>query len=521
MGVLKPNSTNYQHSWEPNLSDLHVAMDYNSGGQPMLRVSPGEAGSGTVSAFGEPYAISIVPVIQLDAIYGFDALQMQQYSGSGGAVTYPNSTFRCSTSSTAGSYAVVRSRRFIRYRPGQGAMARAAVMYGTPASDTVQRWGMHNQEQGYSFGYNGTQFGILHSYGGKAHIETFTLASYSGLAQNFTFVLNGVSYVVAITAGQSTAGVCAQIARATFAGWSVEATDSQVIFLSDAVAPQSGTFSFTASGTASGTLTQTRAGVTPTNSWTYQTDWNIDPCDGTGESTVHIDWSKFNVLQIQMQWLGAGAVTFSIQNPNSGQMMPIHRQLWSNYQTTLHLEDPNLKITCAAYSLGSTTPVTLTIGSWMGAVEGTYESVYYPRSRGVIKKTLTQDVVHHLISIKNPIVEGGKINTREIRIQDISAAVDSTDPVIFYFFIETALTTGNHIWNPLPNAISDYSIETGTFSLTTDTAIAGFTVGVDGSGQFDLTRYNVKLAPGMICSVAAYSESSVAKISANLVWSKD
>jgi hypothetical protein len=379
---------------------------------------------------------------------------------------------------------------------------------------------MHNQEQGYSFGYNGTQFGILHSYGGKAHIQTFTLASYTG-AQDFTFVLNGVTTVVAISAGQTTAGVCAQIARATFAGWQAEASDGQVVFLSDSVAPQNGAFSFAASGTASGTLTQTRAGVAPTQEWTYQTDWNIDPCDGTGESTINLDFQKFNIFQIQMQWLGAGAVTFSIQNPSTGQMMPIHRQLWANNESTLHVEDPNFKITCAAYSLGGTTPVALTVGSWMGAVEGTYESIYYPRSRGVIKKTLTQDTVHHLISIKNPLVENGKINTREIRVQDLSAAVDSTDPVIFYMFIDTALTTGNHIWNPLPNDISDYSTETGTFSLATDTAIAGFTAGVDGSGQFDLNKYNVKLPPGMTVSLAAYSESQVAKISAQLVWSKD
>jgi hypothetical protein len=35
---MNPNSTNYQHSWEPNVSDLHTAMDYLSTGEPALRV---------------------------------------------------------------------------------------------------------------------------------------------------------------------------------------------------------------------------------------------------------------------------------------------------------------------------------------------------------------------------------------------------------------------------------------------------------------------------------------------------
>ena len=38
MGVLDPNSTNYVHSNEPNLLNIHKAMEYNALGQPVLRV---------------------------------------------------------------------------------------------------------------------------------------------------------------------------------------------------------------------------------------------------------------------------------------------------------------------------------------------------------------------------------------------------------------------------------------------------------------------------------------------------
>lgn len=37
MPILNPNSTNYSHTSEPNTSDLHMAMEYNAGGQPFLR----------------------------------------------------------------------------------------------------------------------------------------------------------------------------------------------------------------------------------------------------------------------------------------------------------------------------------------------------------------------------------------------------------------------------------------------------------------------------------------------------
>jgi hypothetical protein len=39
MPILNPNSTNYVHGSEPNTSDLTMAMDYNTGGQPSLRVN--------------------------------------------------------------------------------------------------------------------------------------------------------------------------------------------------------------------------------------------------------------------------------------------------------------------------------------------------------------------------------------------------------------------------------------------------------------------------------------------------
>ena len=37
MGIRNPNSTNYEHSDEPNLYDLHKALEYNPGGKPSVR----------------------------------------------------------------------------------------------------------------------------------------------------------------------------------------------------------------------------------------------------------------------------------------------------------------------------------------------------------------------------------------------------------------------------------------------------------------------------------------------------
>ena len=66
MPNLNPNSTNYSHSHEPNTNDLHMAMDYNSVGQPVIRTVGGDiynsinlpAGFGQIHKFGAVPAMS-------------------------------------------------------------------------------------------------------------------------------------------------------------------------------------------------------------------------------------------------------------------------------------------------------------------------------------------------------------------------------------------------------------------------------------------------------------------------------
>ncbi len=64
MGIQNPNSTNYVHPDEPNILNVHKAMDYNQAGQPLLRttgssydwtinISAGDvAGTGYIEKFG-------------------------------------------------------------------------------------------------------------------------------------------------------------------------------------------------------------------------------------------------------------------------------------------------------------------------------------------------------------------------------------------------------------------------------------------------------------------------------------
>jgi hypothetical protein len=51
MPNINPNSTDYIHSFEPDINDLVEAMDYNQSGEPILRTLLGFSDSTNLSAF--------------------------------------------------------------------------------------------------------------------------------------------------------------------------------------------------------------------------------------------------------------------------------------------------------------------------------------------------------------------------------------------------------------------------------------------------------------------------------------
>lgn len=73
-----------------------------------------------------------------------------------------------------------------------------------------------------------------------------------------------------------------------------------------------------------------------------QEDWNIDPMDGTGPSGVTIDFSKVQIFEIDMEWLGVGRVRvgFNID----GQSFYVHQFLHANIISTVYMSSPNLPL---------------------------------------------------------------------------------------------------------------------------------------------------------------------------------
>lgn len=474
------------------------------------------------SSFGEPISVPITPTIQMDALYGLPTRDFEVFSASTGTAGTTGTLFQVETGVSPGGYGVVRSRKILRYRPGQGALCRFTAAYSTPHVNTTQRAGLFAQEQALNIGYNGTQFGILRQNGGKATIYDLEITSaVVGANQTFTITLNSVPYTVVVPAGDITE-VATTVAQASFPGWLVEQTGSNICFLSASVSVQAGVYSYSSSGAATASLTEIQTGVAHTDNWIYQEDWNIDTLDGNGHSGVTIDYSKLNIFQIQFRWLGAGEIRFAIEDPITGDMIFFHHIHYSNRNTDVHLDNPSFKLGYIAANLSGNTVTNskVTGGSMMGAIEGLRGSSNYPTSIACpTKSSLNSNTVHHLLTIKNKLIYTGKINLKQNIAKKVSVSFQGQDPAEVLLILNSTPSVPL-VYNNVSTvqSCSAYSTTTATFVEANELLLAVYILSPDSVGIFDLEDLGISIPNNATLSIAIQSAQAVQSVKASLIW---
>ena len=501
-------ANDYRHPADSNLRSLHKAMDYNALGEPILRTSSAtDPGSFTVS--GENSIVPIIPIIQISSYEGLRERDIQRYTGSGGTVT-ENGDILVSSSSTVGSYAVYRSRRFLPYRTGQSNVAKILGKFDTAVAGTQQRMGLANQESGYYIGYNGTSFQSLHTYGGRAETQELTLANVSNGDQTLTITLNGTAYTVSIANADTLAMVASKITMefADDDDWQVNSYDNKVVFLSGSLGDLTGTFSFSSTGNVTGSFVEKVAGVAATDEW--------EDLDQTPEG---FDPTQYNQYMFKYNWLN---IKIYVLIGSEWYLLKEH----IHERSILPVAKPVFKITVVAYNTGGGAPVTVHNAGMFGAIEGSQEITGYTNAGGVTKTGLAKDVYHHIMSIQNPYVNhnNDKLNLRSIRIMDLTVATQGNDPVSFYIFFNQDLAAGSYFnWASVTgiDGIKRYqeSRTTAQFDITGDAPIIALSSGITGSGQqFNLLPYNLIVPPGAHISLVATSTNSISKATIAGVW---
>ena len=485
---------------------------------------------GPINPFGSVHAESLTPIFQIDAVYGINTSEEVTTTGLGydpgpgapgantGSVTAANDLFTCATGTTIYSFGTMQSRRRLRYRSGQGVIGRFTALWSAPAALSTVVAGFGSGESGFFFGYSGTTFGILHSTGNVREIQTFAVTAAATSGGAATFTLNGLDYSQTLAVSATVTLTANNIASKSFPGWSVEARGSTVIFLANSSGNKAGTFSVTPGATGlTGTYAETLAGDATADTFIPQTSWNGDKCDGTGASGFTLDKTKGNVFQIGIAWLGFGPVAFSIMQPsvagNNSNWIVVHTINNPNSRTSVHSNQPSFPFTMAAYSGGSTTNVSVSVGSVGGFIEGV-KRFTGPRQTYFNTAAVTSSTSAYIpiISIRNDFVYATRANQSVINLLSVGGAANgNTNSSTSFFLIKNAALTGPVSWAAWAATSCTYTDSGATGCTFSSNDQVVWTGSISQAGQFVFPfTDDIMLQPGETITIAVRSVTATA-----------
>jgi hypothetical protein len=460
--------------------------------------------------FGAMHAEKLTPIFQTDAVYGLNTSEVRTTIQTSGGVTGTGNLFTCSTGTTNGAFGTLQSRRRLRYRPGQGVVARFTALWSAPVASSIVVAGVGTAESGFYFGYNGTAFGVLHSRGGVREIQTLTVTTASTATDNYVVTLNDTVYNITATNNGSTVKTAYEIASGTYAGWTAEQRGSTVVFLANDAGNKAGAFALaqTGAGTpAAGSYAETLAGAAASDTWIAQTAWNGDKLDGTGDSGITLDPTKGNVFQIGIQYLGFGTIRFQVEvaptTSNNASFVTVHTIRVPNTRTTTSITQPSFPFTMAAYSAGSTTNVSVSCASFAGFVEGDQKLIGPRQSYFDTSTAVTTGAYYALMTIRNDLVYAGRANQSVVRLISVGAAHDDATPVACHVIKNATLVgTPNYTaWSTNSCTYVDTAATTCTIT-NNEQIIFTMPVGASGSSIFAFGD-EITLQPGETVTLAA------------------
>jgi len=373
------------------------------------------------SAYGEIMTVGITPILQADFNYGANA-ELFASGSVNGEISTIDSNLCVMCSGSAGSHAELKTKKFMRYRPGQGNGIRFTALFTEGSTGTKQLYGIGDANDGYFIGFNGARFGIMRKSFGVEH-------------------------------------------------------------------------------------------------WTYQEDFNVDKLDGQANSEFKYFPSKGNVFDIQYQWLGYGAITFNIENPETGLFIPFHRIQYSNAHTSPSTQFGSNPILIRVETNENTSVLpTIRGASLFGYLEGNL--VYTGPTFGATnsKSSISTSQVN-ILTIKNEALFKTLTNKIPVKTRGISFSAEGSQPV-------TVQVRRNAILGGTPafNSVSPSSVvskDVAGTSATGGTLLATFTLNKVGSIFVSERDFEAFLNPGETLTFSAAVSGGTSTVVASVNWVED
>lgn len=470
------------------------------------------------TAFGEIFIAKKKPVIRGSPQYNLLPANWRTYTATGGSAAVTGKQFICQTGTSVGGYGVVRSLRSVNYHPGTGVIGYFAGYFTAGIALSQQGIGFFNIGDGYLFGYNGADFGIIHQYGGKPEVRTVTVSVASSGSTNLTLTLNDVVYTIPLTAGttEHNSYEIETWLNANQSVWSAKQNDSEVVLMALTEGAKNGAYSYS-HATSSGSIAQTTAGATKTTAFYAQEDWTLNDLSTWGTA---FDPTKGQSYAIQYHGVRYGMVEFFVMDQDSGRYIPVHRITFNNTGTAISLNNSSMRIGVYAASLGSSgTNLTAAAGCMSAYQAGEDDPVRNPRGDANTQTTVGTDFTN-IMTVRCKEVYNGEPNQIEIEPLLVTGRTETSKGAVLAIFTNATFSGETNFTDLANNLVSEVDKTKNT--ITGGTPIAQFDVAANSPLRETLKELSIRVPPTISITLAMKVNSGAASdCSAALTWYED
>jgi hypothetical protein len=374
----------------------------------------------SMDAYGTLLGVEMIPLAQADFNYNVNS-ELFITSSLSGSVSTLSGNVEVTCSGSAGDYAQIETKHYVRIRPGQGAGVRFSAQFTQPASGT-QIYGWGSSTDGYFVGMTGSDFAVLHRSHG---IET----------------------------------------------------------------------------------------------WTTSSDFNIDTLDGYGLSGVTITPSFGNVYDIQAQWLGYGAITFNIVNPNTGKFIPFHQIKYANANNVPSTRFNSEKVFARVQGeTGGAVPLTIKGASILTYVEGqpTYTGPRFAVSNSKNGVSIPET---NILTLQNKSTFHGFTNKVAIKLKSLAYAVEGTKPALIKIY-KNATLGGTPSYTDINTNNSVISYDIAGTTVSSGSLVTSYALGKSSSDVVYGDDLDLWLYPGEYLTITAQSAANT-DAAVSVSWIED
>ncbi len=391
------------------------------------------------TAFGEMKVESNTPVTQISAQYGLlqNVLTVTDslISGTNSVV---DKKFTCESGTSATGLASILSLRQVSSRAGQGIMAIFPAIFGTPAANNNQGAGLITAENSFTFGFIGTDFGIVSIRGGLDELQELTLTIAASGAETATVTIDGVPHSVSLTGGgiASDAYEISEDLNLSVPNYNFTSNGSTVVAQAIIPGPM-GLFDYSSDGVSSGAWVQIEPGTEGIPAFIPQSEWNVDT-RLTGDSDKILNPLFNNDYQIQLN----GSADFFVSDRNTKEMVLVHRISFVNEGIDNNPANSTFRVGWLSRNVGNTTSVKIQGGKAGMFNEG---QIYYdtiPRgeshSQTIPGNAALQTTV---LILRNRLSFAGAVNRAEVLPLIISGSTESNKFAEFKLLLDPVFSS--------------------------------------------------------------------------------